>query len=127
MSALTDSLILILSALPVPSNFEQLLWLFMGAFFARAFGKKLDYNIQHKWPPFKSLGFFEQWFIKACLDFLHHWWIGALMGYYGQYIPYASIVTPVIWFGWGIFYDDLPDLKRRITELRHIEEGSTDG
>jgi hypothetical protein len=93
-------------AVPVPDTFEAAVWLGIGLLFARAFGKRLDQDIQAS-PWFKQLRPWEKWILKHSLDFLHHWWIGALIM---LYIP----IPIAYWFGAGIFLDDLPDIPKRV-------------
>lgn len=96
--------------LPVPKDLFQGVWFGIGLTFGRCVGKGLDHTIQQSdW--FKSLGVVGKWFVKFMLDFLHHWWIGALlMIYFPQY-------PEVYWFGMGLVVDDLPDIPNRIRHL----------
>lgn len=92
--------------LPLPDNFETIVWFGIGITFARAFGKRLDQDIQAtQW--FKDLKGWQKWLVKRLLDALHHWQIGALL------ILYAP-VPQIVWLGAGILVDDIPDLPRRI-------------
>ena len=92
--------------LPIPLTFEQWVWLGIGITFARAFGKRLDHDIQNTiW--FIDLPGWAQWVLKRLLDFLHHWWMGALLMLYGP-----GLIC--YWFGYGLFLDDLPDIPGRI-------------
>lgn len=97
----------------IPGNFEQFLWWGIGGSFARAFGKKLDYEIQ-RGPRFEELPLWQQCIVKRMLDFMHHWWVGGLFMQYGIYG-----VDPTIsyWFGAGVLVDDLPDLYKRISYM----------
>jgi hypothetical protein len=80
-------------------------WFSFGICFARCFGKTLDQDIQNsEW--FKALSELEQWIVEHLLDFTHHWWIGALLVLYGGRVE-------IIWFGWGLILDDLPDVPAR--------------
>lgn len=92
--------------IPVPSSPVEAYWFLLGLTFARAFGKKLDWEIQQTdW--FKNLSPFWKNLVKRTLDFLHHWWMG-----YGMWL---YLVHPELkWFGAGIFIDDLPDVPRRV-------------
>ena len=95
--------------LPIPATFLQWTWLGIGLTFGRAFGKQLDQNIQNSaW--FKELEPWQQWFAKCLLDFLHHWYIGALIMLYVARVEF-------FWFGYGLLLDDLPDIPRRLRKL----------
>ncbi|GAJ07454.1 unnamed protein product, partial [marine sediment metagenome] len=77
----------------------------MGVVFGRGFGKQLDQDIQASdW--YKEQPQLNRWIIKRVLDVTHHWWIGMLLVIY-------SGAEEVIWFGWGLVVDDLPDLPFR--------------
>lgn len=102
---------------PIPENMLQVLWLGLGIVFARSFGKSLDEDIQESgW--FSSQGVFTQNVVKRLLDVLHHWWMGlALIVYSAPFMLFGYHVNlnqELFWMGWGIFYDDLPDLPIRI-------------
>jgi len=92
--------------IPLPPDFEMVVWFGIGITFARAFGKKFDREVQQS-PWFKELKGWQRWMVKRSLDFLHHWWVGALLILYA---PYPQLA----WAGAGIFVDDLPDLPRRV-------------
>jgi len=93
--------------LPFPVSFVQIVWLGIGLTFGRAFGKQLDQNIQNSdW--FKGLNLVWQNLLKRALDFLHHWWIGALL------MVYFGDVEAVFWFGYGLLLDDIPDVPARL-------------
>ena len=104
---------------PIPATNIHILWAGMGAAFGRAFGKKLDYDIQQSdW--FKGQHYVFQWIIKHILDFTHHWWIGALLWLYAPLIAarisWITLAEEIMWFGIGLLIDDLrdvPNLKRR--------------
>jgi len=96
--------------IPVPTNLLEWLWLCLGITFGRAFGKKFDLEIQEtEW--FKKLKPWQKWLIRRLLDFTHHWWIGLLL------VVYLSHIPELYWFGWGLFYDDLPDVPRRFKKI----------
>jgi hypothetical protein len=94
---------------PIPTTFEGAVWLAIGVTFGRAFGKKIDWDvINSDW--FKKLTPLQQNVLSRVLDFLHHWWAGALlMLYVPGMIPY--------WFGAGLLLDDLPDVPERLSKL----------
>lgn len=109
--------------IPIPVTFAAVVFAALGFQFGRAFGKKLDYEVQQgDW--FKIRGRAVQWLVRAVLDFTHHWWIGALMM---MGFPEAS---PFYWFGFGLFVDDLPDMPRRFRGYfiipEELEEGDDD-
>jgi len=92
--------------LPIPQTFFELVWLGIGICFGRSFGKRLDYRTQRtEW--YRKRGDFSKWLVKSLLDFLHHWWIGALLMLYA---PRPEL----FWFGYGLFLDDLPDIPQRL-------------
>jgi len=94
--------------IPVPTSFCDWVWFGIGFCFARGFGKRLDQEIQaSRW--FRRRGKLTRWILRRLLDFLHHWWIGALLMCYAP-------CSEVFWFGCGMFLDDLPDIPRRIKE-----------
>ncbi len=99
----------------IPSTFEGLVWWGMGGGLARAVGKQLDQDIQGgEW--FTGLPVWAQSFVKRGLDFLHHWWVGALLMLYGSgWLPQYPI--QVYWIGAGVFVDDLPDLFKRVRAM----------
>jgi len=106
--------------LPIPVTFEQWVWLGIGLTFGRAFGKRVDQEIQAtEW--FKTLNPFYRWWVKRLLDFLHHWWMGTLIMLYWQgplTLPTGEVINfSAYWFGYGVFLDDLPDIPRRIRGL----------
>ena len=109
--------------IPTPSSFIQIVFAGIGIAFGRAY-KKCDYVAQQTgW--FKNLSPTGQWFVKATLDALHHWWMGALLMVWSKFFifPFPSPELPLItaneifWFGWGLFIDDLPDLAPRLKKL----------
>ena len=118
---------------PVPSTFEELLWLGISLTFARAFAE-IDYELQGtEW--FSGQSKFLQWFVKACLDFFHHWWMGALLIVYS--VEVAALVvtrtsiplslTIVFWSGWGILLDArASDHGRGLTEAGLQQQGSVE-
>ena len=109
--------------IPVPPSWETALCFGMGLFFGRAFGKSLDQDIQGTdW--FNQQSKLRQWIIKRLLDFLHHWWIGALLMILAPQITWnPTLAQGLYWFGAGLFIDDLPDIPPR---LREIFEGYVD-
>jgi len=93
-------------AIPVPPNFLCWVWFAMGINFGRAFGKRLDQEIQAtEW--FRNKPKWMKWILKRLLDAIHHWYIGALLMIYFPNVP------ELYWFGAGLFVDDLPDIPRR--------------
>ena len=97
---------------PIPSTFEQAVWLAMGVTFGRAFGKKLDWDvINGDW--FKSLSPLMQNIVARILDCTHHWWIGALLMLYSP----AMFGVILYWFGAGLLLDDLPDVPPRFNKI----------
>jgi len=97
-------------AIPVPPDFLSWVWFGIGINFGRAFGKRLDQEIQTtEW--FKNKPKWLRWIIKRLLDFLHHWWLGALLMCYFPNVP------ELYWFGAGLLIDDLPDIPRRAKEI----------
>lgn len=110
--------------IPIPVTFAAVVFAALGFQFGRAFGKKLDYEIQRgDW--FDDRGRAVQWLVRALLDFTHHWWIGALM------MMRFAIPSPFYWFGFGLFIDDLPDMPRRFRGYfiisEELEEDDDDG
>lgn len=102
-------------SIPTPQTLEQATWFVIGFLFARAFGKKLDYELQDtEW--FKKQHGLVQWIIKRSLDFLHHFWIGLLIVLYAeQLVGFIGLAdpAPLIWFAYGLILDDLPDIPAR--------------
>jgi hypothetical protein len=110
--------------IPVPTNFAESTFLMMGVFFGRAFGKQLDQGIQDtEW--FGKRSKMVQEIVSRLLDFLHHWWIGALLMIIfqnSQVISFQILSLPpfdfnLFWFGAGLFIDDLPDIPPRIRDI----------
>ena len=96
--------------IPLPPNFLCWVWFAIGINFGRAFGKRLDQEIQAtQW--FRRKPKWLRWILKRLLDAIHHWYIGALLMVYFPNIP------ELYWFGAGLFVDDLPDIPRRAKEL----------
>lgn len=109
--------------IPVPLNNFQILWLFIGMIFGRSFGKKLDYELQQtKW--FKDRHPFWQGLFKRFLDFMHHWWIGAIIWLYSPMITrrflWSSIEMEIMWFGIGLFIDDIRDFNHVLDRYRKV-------
>lgn len=97
---------------PTPASLLEWTWFLIGLTLGRAF-KGCDYQLQQtEW--FKKQGKFTQWTIKRLLDFLHHFWIGLLLVVYA---PYPEL----IWLGWALFVDDLPDVPRRVGKIIKLE------
>ena len=100
--------------IPVPINNIEILFLLLGMSFGRSFGKKLDQNIQET-TTFKNRSGLCQWIIKAVLDFTHHWWIGCIIWLYApsfaSLIGYPGLVAETMFFGVGLFLDDIRDFK----------------
>jgi len=100
--------------LPIPAGNIELIWLLIGMNFGRSFGKKLDYEIQQsEW--FTRQPVWLQGIIKRILDFTHHWQYGAIIWLYAPLITrlffWPSIQPEIMWFGIGIFIDDIRDFK----------------
>ncbi|EMR73403.1 hypothetical protein MCGE09_00446, partial [Thaumarchaeota archaeon SCGC AB-539-E09] len=70
--------------LPVPEIPVEVLFLLLGSQFERSFGKQLDKKIKYS-PWFERLKLSSLLqdqitiFRLRLFDFLHHWWIGALL------------------------------------------------
>jgi len=92
--------------IPVPTTFLEWVFFALGINFGRAFGKRLDLEIQStQW--FRKKPVWLRWILKRLLDAIHHWYIGALLMIYFPNVP------ELYWFGTGLFVDDLPDIPRR--------------
>jgi hypothetical protein len=101
--------------IPFPDTMLEWAWFCIGITFGRSFGKRLDQDIQESdW--FKTLNPGVQWILKRSLDFLHHWWMGALLVIYAYKLPQAQVEAA--WFGWGLLISDLPDIPRRYGSRR---------
>jgi hypothetical protein len=102
---------------PVPTSFEELLWLGIGLTFSRAFAE-FDFKAQEtEW--FKNLSLFRKWLVKAFFDAFHHWWMGGILIAYNVEVSAwlaGFYITPLIvyWVGWGVLLDDIPDLPSRL-------------
>jgi hypothetical protein len=99
-------------AVPIPQTAEEVLWLLIGLLFGRCFGKKLDKTLTYsEW--FKNRHRFWQEVIYRVTDFLHHWWVGLLIGiYYQQISGFLGLYSIAVkWFGWGLFLDDIRDFR----------------
>jgi len=91
-------------------NTLEFTWLCIGFMFGRAFGKQFDQTVQRtEW--FKKRSRFGKWLVKACLNFLHHFWIGLLLMSYAHTTPWP---VETYYFGLGLFLDDLPDVPSRL-------------
>ena len=91
--------------IPSPETLLQFTWFLMGVTFGRGFGKELDQTIQKSdW--FKKQVLWKQEVIRRVLDVTHHFWIGLLL------VNYFTL-DEVVWFGWGLVVDDLPDIPAR--------------
>ena len=115
--------------IPVPVDLKAVLWFGVGAFFARAFGKRIDYDVQQTaW--FKGLKWWQKLVLQRVMDGLHHWYLGLFLVVYAsqpwlQWEPqvlWAHIKIPLGpyslgWLGWGVFADDAPDLYQRLKEF----------
>lgn len=115
--------------IPIPTTNIQLYWLLMGMLFAYSFGSKLDYEIQKtRW--FKNLIPFNKYIVKSFLDFFHHWWIGFGFFLYAESIALAfqqpHIVEELMFFGLGIFIDDIRDYQHLIERYKKLFEESND-
>jgi hypothetical protein len=104
--------------IPTPETLVQILWFGLGIVFARGFGKRLDEDIQASdW--FCKQDAFIQAIAKRALDVAHHWWMGLILVVYATqpFLLFGNLVNvnaELVWFGWGVFIDDLPDLPLRI-------------
>lgn len=101
-----------------PSNLIMVTWALIGFFYARAFGKKIDYEIQQT-PTYQNLNPFIKYIVNCLLDATHHLWIGLLiMIRFGPEEIIYHLGWPLMpyWIGWGIFIDDLPDVPGRFRE-----------
>ncbi len=111
--------------IPIPVDNFQIVWLLIGMSFGRSFGKKLDYSIQQT-QFFKDLGPFWQGMIKRLLDFSHHWWMGALIWLYASLITkrffWPSLELEIMWFGVGLFLDDIRDFKHVLARYKKTTE-----
>ena len=95
--------------LPTPTNFLEITWLGIGLTFGRSFGN-IDHQIQQsQW--FLDFDTQAQYIIKFLLNFLHHWWIGALLMIYFPENP------AVYYFAFGVLIDDLPDIPPRVRKM----------
>lgn len=120
--------------IPVPVDLKAVLWFGVGAFFARALGKRIDWEVQQTtW--FKGLsgqkwGWLKQIILQRAMDCLHHWYIGLFLVVYASqpwllWQPewfWTHIEIPLgpyslSWLGWGVFADDAPDLYARLKEF----------
>ena len=119
----------LLLEIPTPETLVQLVWLGLGIVFARGFGKQLDQDIQTSmW--FSTLNEVQQNILKRLLDVMHHWWMGLLLVIYatnsftliGQAV---NVNAELVWFGWGMVVDDLPDIPFRygVMERKPVEPG----
>lgn len=111
--------------IPIPIDNFQLIWLLIGMSFGRAFGKKLDYEIQQsEW--FKKQPSWRQSIIRRILDFSHHWQYGALVWLYAPLIVKAlswpTLLPEVLFFGVGIFIDDIRDFQHVLDRYKSETE-----
>ena len=119
--------------IPIPASFVAVLFTALGFQFGRAFGKKLDQSIQaSKW--FKNLKKSKAaedqilaWLVPRLLDFLHHWWIGALIMIFAPARLGAYWGDLAYWFGFGLFVDDFQDIPRRFRGYFTIPEELVEG
>lgn len=107
--------------IPIPQDNFQLVWLLIGMVFGRSFGKKLDHEIQQsEW--FKDQPPYTQSMIKRFLDFFHHWWIGCIIWLYSplivKLIAWPSLEMEILWFGVGLFLDDIRDFKHVLARYK---------
>jgi len=102
---------------PTPENLVEATWLIIGFLAGRCFGKQFDHMVQQtSW--YKKQGMLAKWFIKALLNFTHHFWIGLLLMCYADRLPFLS--TEIYWFGYGLFLDDLPDIPSRFRKYFRV-------
>lgn len=109
--------------LPVPDTMAYLVVMLMGMGAGNAFSK-IDYIIQQT-KTFTDQGSITQAVIKMFLDFFHHWWMGALVWLYphmfAQWLHlWPSIVPEMMWFGAGIFLDDIRDFQHLLERYSKI-------
>lgn len=98
---------------PVPETLLATFWFLLAVSLGQSF-KDVDYELQSTdW--FVAQGAFVQWLIKSLLDFTHHWWMGLFMVVYADNLVYifGGNFDVYLWFGWGLFADDIPDVPRR--------------
>lgn len=95
---------------------EAALWAVLGFMFARAFGKRVDFeitdslwfvNLQQTKPVLANL-------ISRFLDFFHHFYVGLALWFYApRYNLPTGFDMPLQFLGLGLFIDDLPDVPSR--------------
>jgi len=91
--------------IPAPETLLQYTWLLMGIVFGHGFGKEVDQTIKNsEW--FKNLEGWQRETLSRMLASVHHFWLGLLLVIY---TPWEETV----WFGWGLFVSDLPDVPNR--------------
>ncbi len=107
--------------IPIPLDNFQIVWLLIGMGFGRSFGKQLDHTLQQT-KFFTDRDPFWQGMIKRLLDFTHHWWIGALLWLYAplivKIIAWPALLPEVMWFGVGLFLDDIRDFKHVLARYK---------
>ena len=115
--------------IPIPNGNRAILWFFLGMQFGHSFGSRLDQEVQAA-DSFRNLPGWLQGIIRRLLDFLHHWWIGAILWVYAvgiaAYLGFPWFTTEILFFGLGLMIDDIRDidnLKRRITEINKKPKG----
>ncbi len=114
----------IFAGIPLPNTLNEITWVMIAVLFARAFGKKLDQRIQST-QKYKKLGIWGQFIVSGLLNFLHHFWMGLLiMLAYPQTLTWdialiggGLLKIPPYWIGWGIFFDDAPDIPKRFGKM----------
>ncbi len=111
--------------IPIPVDNFQIVWLLIGMSFGRNFGKKLDQGIQAStW--FTDRNPILQGILKRTLDFFHHWWIGCIIWLYAPLITrlflWPSIQLEIMWFGVGLFIDDIRDFNHVLDRYKKTVE-----
>jgi len=108
-----------LSVALIPATLEQLLFMLISFSASLTFFKELDDELQKtEW--FTALGedtsikgILKYRAYKVALDALHHWWAGLALIIYAPW-PFVS------WVGSGLLIADLPDMIRRLGDIKQI-------
>jgi hypothetical protein len=100
--------------LPLPDTLLQITWLLISFTFGRAFAKSLDQSLQQT-DAFKKQNKFMQVLAKNGMNFLHHFWMGLVLMVYAADLAAILGISGhvVLFFGLGLFIDDLPDVSAR--------------
>ncbi len=115
---------------PIPSSNIEIYWTMLGILFGHSFGSKLDQQLQST-DLFLNSGKLSKWFMKAAMDFLHHWWLGGFLWLYSEgvatFIGKPSWQTPILFFGFGILISDISDIDNiRRRYFNHQDEDEDD-